>query len=107
MRTAIYSSAAALIIVAFVASLPGVSAAGAGRPELEYLKAVNNVAPPRDPQLLFLLMGQYSNANLQDEGAEFFSARLKEFGPRLTDAQKALYLSAIGLLRAQHASSVS
>jgi glyoxylase-like metal-dependent hydrolase (beta-lactamase superfamily II) len=52
-------------------------------------------------------MAQYSNANLQDEGAEFFSARLKEFGPRLTDAQKALYLSAIGLLRAQHASSVS
>jgi glyoxylase-like metal-dependent hydrolase (beta-lactamase superfamily II) len=52
-------------------------------------------------------MAQYSNANLQGEGAEFFSARLKEFGPRLTDAQKALYLSAIGLLRAQHASSVS
>jgi len=37
----------------------------------------------------------------------FFSARLQEFGPRLTDAQEALYLSAIGLLRAQHASSVS
>src|SRR5260370_7199051 len=52
-------------------------------------------------------MAQYSNANLQNEGAEVFSARLKEFGPRLTDAQKALYLSAIGLLRAQHASSVS
>jgi len=52
-------------------------------------------------------MGQYSNANLQGEGAEFFSARLKEFGPRLTDAQKSLYLSAIGLLRAQHASSIS
>jgi glyoxylase-like metal-dependent hydrolase (beta-lactamase superfamily II) len=44
---------------------------------------------------------------LQDEGAEFFSARLKEFSPRLTGVQKALYLSAIGLLRAQHASSVS
>src|SRR6266480_4617948 len=80
---------------------------GASRSELEYLKAVNSAAPPRDPQLLFLLMAQYSNANLQDEGAEFFSARLKEFGPRLADTQKALYLSAIGLLRAQHASSVS
>jgi glyoxylase-like metal-dependent hydrolase (beta-lactamase superfamily II) len=64
------------------------------------------VAPPQDPQLLFLLMGQYSNANLQGEGAEFFSARLKEFETRLTDAQRALYLSAIGLLRAQNASSV-
>src|SRR6266567_3860609 len=80
---------------------------GSVRPELEYLKAVNSVAPPRDPQLLFLLTAEYSNANRQGEGAEFFSARLKEFGPRLTDAQKALYLSAIGLLRAQHASSVS
>jgi glyoxylase-like metal-dependent hydrolase (beta-lactamase superfamily II) len=52
-------------------------------------------------------MAEFSNANLQDDGAEFFSARMKEFGPRLTDTQKALYLSAIGLLRAQHASSVS
>ena len=79
----------------------------AHRPEIEYLKAVNSVAPPHDPQLLFLLMAQYSNANQQGEGAEFFSQRLKEFGPRLTDPQKALYLSAIGLLRAQNASSIS
>jgi glyoxylase-like metal-dependent hydrolase (beta-lactamase superfamily II) len=77
------------------------------RPELEYLKAVNSTSPPKDPQLLFLLMGAYSNANQQVEGAEFLSARLDEFGPRLNDVQKALYLSAIGLLRAQHASSVS
>ena len=77
------------------------------RPELEYLKAVNSVAPPQDPQLLFLLMAEYANANLQGEGAEFFTARLREFEPRLADSQKALYLSAIGLLRAQHASSVS
>jgi len=79
----------------------------AHRPEIEYLKAVNSVVPPHDPQLLFLLMAQYSNANQQGEGAEFFSQRLKEFGPRLTDPQKALYLSAIGLLRAQNASSIS
>jgi glyoxylase-like metal-dependent hydrolase (beta-lactamase superfamily II) len=77
------------------------------RPELEYLKAVNSVAPPQDPQLLFLLMSEFANANQQAEGAEFLSARLNEFGPRLSDEQKALYLSAIGLLRAQHASSIS
>jgi hypothetical protein len=35
----------------------------AHRPELEYLRAVNSVAPPQDPQLLFLLMAEYSNAN--------------------------------------------
>ncbi len=83
------------------------SPSGSHRPELEYLKTVNSVAPPRDPQLLFLLMAQYANANMQGEGVEFFTARLKEFGPRLTDPQKALYLSAIGLLRAQHAPAVS
>jgi glyoxylase-like metal-dependent hydrolase (beta-lactamase superfamily II) len=115
MKTPVYLLAALLLGTAALVGLHRVFAAGENRtsssgsprPELEYLKAVNSVAPPRDPQLLFLLMAQYSNANLQDEGAEFFSARLKEFGPRLTDAQKALYLSAIGLLRAQHASSVS
>jgi glyoxylase-like metal-dependent hydrolase (beta-lactamase superfamily II) len=111
MRTAIYLLAALLVLGVLLANLratPGNHGeAGSVRPELEYLKAVNSVAPPGDPQLLFLLMAQYSNANLQEEGAEFFSVRLKEFGPRLTDAQRALYLSAIGLLRAQHASSVS
>src|SRR5262252_7275816 len=82
------------------------SVSGSPRPELEYFKAINSVGPPQDPQILFLLMAQFSNANLQGEGVEFFSARLKEFEPRLTDTQKALYLSAIGLLRAQHAHSV-
>ena len=115
MRTAIYLSGALLVFGVFLASRSGALGAGQNnhaeasshRPELEYLQAINSVAPPRDPQLLFLLMAQYSNANLQGEGAEFFSARLNEFGPRLTDVQKAFYLSAIGLLRARHASSVS
>jgi glyoxylase-like metal-dependent hydrolase (beta-lactamase superfamily II) len=52
-------------------------------------------------------MAEYSNANLQGEGVEVFSARLNEFDSRLTPVEKALYLSAIGLLRAQHASSIS
>src|SRR5712692_8451623 len=104
---------AAIVLVVLITVLriaftnsEGVANSDAHRPELLYLKAVNSVAPPRDPQLLFLLMAAYSNAQLQSEGAEFFSARLKDFGPRLTDTQKALYLSAIGLLRAQYASSV-
>ena len=116
MRAAIYLLAVLLVFGASLAELrcsptrtgPAKRAgAGSGRPELEYLKAVNSVAPPRDPQLLFLLMAEYSNSNRQGEGAEFLSTRLKEFGPRLPDTQKALYLSAIGLLRAQHASSIS
>jgi glyoxylase-like metal-dependent hydrolase (beta-lactamase superfamily II) len=77
------------------------------RPELEYFKAVNRAGPPRDPQLLFLLMGQYANANRHREGIEFFSALMKEFAPRLSDRQQSLYLGAIGLLRASYASEVS
>src|SRR6201984_612036 len=115
MKTIFYTVAAFLLVSAVTVLYKPTAAADSHvssvtvshRPELEYLKAVNSVAPPQDPQLLFLLMAEYANANRQGEGAEFFSARLKEFGPRLTDVQKALYLSAIGLLRAQNASSVS
>jgi glyoxylase-like metal-dependent hydrolase (beta-lactamase superfamily II) len=116
MRSVIYLSAALLPLALFLVNPAGTSrGTNPGNhavnttesPELEYLKAVNGVAPPKDPQLLFLLMAQYSNLNLQGEGAEFISARFKEFEPRLADPQKALYLSAIALLRAQHASSVS
>src|SRR5262245_40711111 len=99
-------------VALYVAAMPVRSAAADGllpasvRPDLAYLKAVNQAGPPQDPQLLFLLMAQYASANKHAEGAEFFSARLKEFEPRLTDVQKSLYLGAIGLLRAQHAHAV-
>lgn len=116
MKTSIYLSAALLLVAGVLLAglreapaspAPGsFSESGSHRPELAYFKAINSAGPPEDPQLLFLLMAQYSNASLQKEGVEFFSARLKEFGPRLTDTQKALYLSAIALLRAQHARSV-
>jgi glyoxylase-like metal-dependent hydrolase (beta-lactamase superfamily II) len=96
-----------LLVVAFVANRSGERHyAKLRNPDLEYLKAVNSVAPPKDPELLFILMTEFANSNLQNEGAEFYSARLKEFEPKLTPVQKSLYLSIIGLLRAQHASSV-
>ena len=75
-------------------------------PDLEYLKAVNSTAPPKDPELMFILMTEFANSNLQAEGADFFSARLREFEPQLTPVQKSLYLGIIGLLHAQHASAV-
>src|SRR5712664_2024045 len=96
-----------LVSVATVKEGPGAAVSFAERPELAYLQAVNRAGPPQDPQLLFLLMGQYANANLHREGAEFFSALLKEFEPRLSDAQKSLYLAAIGVLRAGHADQVA
>jgi len=97
-----------LLIVAAVVVLrsPDRRSARLRSPELEYLKTVNSVAPPRDPELMFILMGEFASSNLQDEGAEFFSTRLKEFEPQLTPVQKSLYLGIIGLLRAQNASRV-
>jgi glyoxylase-like metal-dependent hydrolase (beta-lactamase superfamily II) len=97
-----------LFIVAAVVVLrsPDRRSAKLHSPELAYLKAVNSVAPPKDPELMFILMGEFASSNLQDEGAEFFSARLKEFEPQLTPVQKSLYLGIIGLLRAQNASRV-
>jgi glyoxylase-like metal-dependent hydrolase (beta-lactamase superfamily II) len=85
----------------------GLNSSASHHPALDYLKAVNGVAPPQDPQLLFLLMAEYANSNREGEGADFFSARLKEFDARLTDVQKGLYLGIIGLLRARHAPAIS
>jgi hypothetical protein len=112
--TTLYLSIALVlgILSAAVLVLPATAGSGSDapptshQPEIEYLETVNALGPPQDPQLLFLLMAQYANANLQGQGVEFFSARLKEFAPRLTNVQKALYLSAIGLLRAQRAPTV-
>src|SRR5499426_72965 len=111
MKAAIRSLLALHAVGAFLGPLASAEDSGSSsatwhRPELEYLKAVNRAGPPRDPQLLFLLMGQYANANLHGEGVEFLSARLKEFESQLSDHQKALYLVAIGLLRAGHANEV-
>jgi glyoxylase-like metal-dependent hydrolase (beta-lactamase superfamily II) len=95
------------ILALLAATGNGAPPPGAGpRPELEYLKEVNRAGPPRDPQLLFLLMGQYASANLRREGAEFVSGLLRESEARLTDNQKAMYLTAIGLLRAGAANEV-
>ena len=116
MKLSIYLSAALLLFGVILASLGDTpvrslqgnsSESRSHRPELEYFKAINSVAPPKDPQLLFLLMAEYSNANMQHDGVEFFLEQLKKFSPRLNGIQKSFYLSAIGLLRAQYASSVS
>ena len=96
-----------LVVVAVVVlPSPDRRSAKLHSPELEYLKSVNSIAPPKDPELMFILMSEFANSNLQDEGADFFSARVREFDPRLTPVQKSLYLGIISLLRAQNASRV-
>jgi glyoxylase-like metal-dependent hydrolase (beta-lactamase superfamily II) len=111
MNTAVRWLFALLLVGAWLGALAagrdgGSSPTTGHRPELEYFKAVNRVGPPRDPQLLFLLMGQFANANLHRDGIAFFSTLVQEFEPRLSDRQKSLYLGAIGLLRAGHAHDV-
>ena len=93
-------------IGARAAADPDASAPRAQRPELAYLKAINLQGPPHDPQLLFLLMADYANANRHREGAEFLEARLKAFDPQLTDPQRSLYLAAIAALRAGAAGQI-
>jgi glyoxylase-like metal-dependent hydrolase (beta-lactamase superfamily II) len=107
LRTAVVLLVLLLIVVAIVLLRSNDNpAAKRHSTDLEYLKSVNSVAPLKDPELLFVLMTEFANSNLQGEGEEFFSARLKEFEPQLAPVQKSLYLGIIGLLRAQHASSV-
>src|SRR6201987_4607890 len=103
-RMGLLLSVLLLIVVAVVIlGSPDKRSAKRHSPELEYLKVVNSVAPPRDPELMLIWMGEFASSNLQDEGAEFFSARLKEFELQLTPVQKSLYLGIVGLLRAQNA----
>ncbi|MTW09146.1 MBL fold metallo-hydrolase [Pseudoduganella eburnea] len=80
---------------------------GDGGPDLAYLEIINSQHPPHDPQLLFLLMGRFASAQQHERGAAFFTARLQQFDHELNDTQRALYLTVIALLRAQHAGQVS
>src|SRR5271155_34021 len=99
MRSVICLSAALLPLALFLVN-PGGTGTGtnpgnhAGNttepPELEYLKAVNSVAPPKDPQLLSLRRAKSPTLTLRGGGADFISAGFKEFEPRLADPQKAL-----------------
>ncbi|PON12246.1 hypothetical protein C2W62_40630 [Candidatus Entotheonella serta] len=74
--------------------------------ELEYLKAINLQGPPEDPQILFLLMQQYLNSNQQAEGIEVFSDLIDTYNAQLEPWRQALYLSALGLMRASYANEV-
>lgn len=63
-----------IVVAGVVLRSPDKRSAKLHSPELEYLKSVNSVAPPKDPELMFILMSEFANSNLQDEGAEFFAS---------------------------------
>ena len=58
------------------------------RPELAYLKQVNQWRPPDDPQLVLLLMGQFANAGRHAEGAAYLDELRRRFDTRLDDEQR-------------------
>ena len=94
------------VVFAVAAAHPSTERPRVPRPELAYLQAVNLPGPPKDPQMLFLLMAEYANANRHREGAEFLEARRKAFDSQLSDPQRSLYLSAIAVLRAGAAGQI-
>src|SRR5438093_13768165 len=71
------------------------------RPQLEYLKAVNRTMPLKDPQLLFVLMAEFSRVNQKEEGVGCLRRLRGEVDPRFGDPQRALQLRSIMLLRAR------
>ncbi len=63
MKISIYLWLVVMLWVTVVAAVRGMQAAGRGE--------VHSLAPPSDPQVLFLLMAEYSNANLQSAARNF------------------------------------
>ena len=114
MNRSLHPLPALALLTVLVSDLVNVSSAAQSQapadappPELAYLKEVNQWRPPSDPQLLFILMGQFASTGRQVEGIAYFEEALKRFAPELTDNQKAQYLVAIASLRAGRANEVS
>ena len=99
----------ALVAAAFLVTATAherVARAVEQRPDLAYLKQVNQWRPPDDPQLVLLLMAQFANAGRHAEGAAWLDELRRRFDARLGDTQRAIDVSAIASLRAGHANEV-
>ena len=75
-------------------------------PELEYLKSLHRTGPGTDPQIVAFLMQQFINANQLQAGIGFFESFLEKYEVQLSSEQKALYLGALGVLRASYTNQV-
>ena len=74
--------------------------------QIEYLEKVNNTDTQNDPLIVLLLMQQYLNTNQQERGIAYFDTVFEQKLHRITNADKALYLNALGILRATYAEHV-
>ncbi len=68
--------------------------------ELEYFKAIARSGPVGDPQIVGLLLVQFLNANQLTDGIGFFEGLLRGPASGRSSQEKALYLAALGALRA-------
>jgi hypothetical protein len=67
---------------------------------------LHQTGPVKEPQLTTILMQQFMNTNQFQDGIAFFESLLQKQESRLTPEQKALYLSALAVLRASSADRV-
>ncbi|MGH8607613.1 MAG: MBL fold metallo-hydrolase [Gammaproteobacteria bacterium] len=74
--------------------------------ELEYFKAIARSGPVGDPQIVGLLLVQFLNANQLTDGIGFFEGLLRGPASGRSSQEKALYLAALGALRASYADQV-
>ncbi|MEM7058474.1 MAG: MBL fold metallo-hydrolase [Pseudomonadota bacterium] len=74
--------------------------------ELAYFQDLNLAAPAEDPQVAALLMLEYQSIGRQGEGQAFFQELLDRHAGKMTPTQELVYLSALGILRAEAAENV-
>ena len=101
-------SAALAVVLGVVGSAIATSAPEtvASNPELQLLKQINGWRPPADSQVMFALMGQFSNSGQYAEGIAYFNEVLARFGPSLNNNERAGYLTAIAALRGGQAKDI-
>lgn len=74
--------------------------------ELAYLQELNSAAPVENPQVAVLLMMEYQISGRQAEGSAFFEQLLHLHAGSMSPSQELVYLSSLGILRAEAAEDV-
>jgi glyoxylase-like metal-dependent hydrolase (beta-lactamase superfamily II) len=102
----LFTLAALFLLGLSASSNPAVSAPVVADARLEYLKAVNKLSATTDPELVMLLMSQFISSNDLSGGIAYYEDLLGRFEHSATPVQRALYMTALGLLRAQNAEHI-
>ncbi len=74
--------------------------------QLAFFEALSEAGPLENLQLIVQAMAEYQSSNQQADGAQHFQDVLDRHEGQLSSAQELVYLSALGILRAEAASDV-